>query len=158
MGRYKIDNLKITAPEDIFKNNYQDYANNMIKNIKQAIDIEKSMEPVWERKEKVEQAQLDTAKHTEEMRDSLKVVIENQSKYIGLLEEQLKDISLTLDCIFNTLYDEKEILEESREIYKYIYSEISNGHKVNLREILVDKGMDVALQVITMIITGINRK
>lgn len=35
MGRYKVDNLKVTVPEDIFKNDYQDYMNNIAKNISQ---------------------------------------------------------------------------------------------------------------------------
>lgn len=157
MDLKKLENRELTLPSDIYSNH--SYMDGLIKNVSQINqDFEKSMKPVWEKREKVEQAQIDTAKHTAEMNDSLKKVIENQNKHIEILEEQLKDINLTLDCIFNSVYEETEILEDSIEIYKSIYFEIRNGKKVNLKEMLMDKGLDVIIQVFMLILSQVSVK
>ena len=125
---------------------------------RQREENEKLLKPIWENKEKVDQAQIETAKNTAEMRMDLKTVIENQNSMIKMLESQLKDINLTLDLTFNSLYDLKEISEDALKIYSSIHTQLIQGKKPDIKAHLLDKSSDIAIQVFFLVINGIMRQ
>lgn len=134
------------------------YSNNMSRIIaEQNQQIKEAMKPVWEAREKAQQAQIETANNTAEMKLDLKTVIENQNSMIKILEAQLKDINLSLDLIFGSVYDIKEVSEDSINIYSSINTQIMQGKKPDLKSLLVDKSGDIIIQVFFLVISGVLR-
>jgi hypothetical protein len=121
---------------------------------KQNRENEKLLEEAWEDREKVSQAQIETANNTDEMKRALETIINNQDGMIKMLEGQLKDINLTLDLIFNSLYDIKEISGDALTIYNSIHTQMMQGRKPDIKALLLDKSGDIIIQVFFLLVNG----
>ena len=154
-GFEKVNLGKINDGSDFFKREMilgDMIGQNFSKEInKQNRENEKIMEEVWEKREKVNQAQIETASNTAEMKMDLKTVIENQNSMIKMLEAQLKDLNLTIDLIFDSVYDIKEVSEEAYEIYSSIHAQMMQSKKPDIKALLLDKSSDIVIQVFFLI-------
>lgn len=99
------------------------------------MDIQQS----FQNEARAQRATIETAEHTAEMKDDLKIIIDNQNDYIKILENQNEYIKQVLENLFGSSEDSVIVQKEILKIMQG--SKPTDG-------LLVDKGMDVVIQIV----------
>jgi hypothetical protein len=122
-------------------------------------DIENSRKERERRENENEQNLRISAQNSKEIVDKLQVQInqkdedlQNQRELIQMLKQQLIGINRTLSDLFIIEEGNQEIQEEANELARLIYASLIQNKKVDLKSVLVDKGTDVLLAAIPIIL------
>ena len=78
--------------------------------------------------------------------------LQNQRKLIHMLEDQLHGISRTLSDLFILEEGNKELQEEAKELAKEIYASMIQNKKVDWKTIATDKGIDLTIASIPILL------
>lgn len=78
--------------------------------------------------------------------------LQNQREHIHMLKQQLNGISRTLSDLFIIEENNQEIQEEANILAREIYSSVLQNKKIDWKSLLVDKGPDVLLMSIPIIL------
>ena len=78
--------------------------------------------------------------------------LQNQRELIHMLKQQLNGISRTLSDLFIIEEKNQEILEEANVLARDIYSTMIQNKKIDWKSLLIDKGPDVLLTAIPIIL------
>jgi hypothetical protein len=122
-------------------------------------DIENSRKERERRENENEQNLRISAQNSKEIVDKLQVQInqkdedlQNQRELIQMLKQQLIGINRTLSDLFINEEGNQEIQEEANELARQIYASLIQNRKVDLKSVLADKGPDVLLAAIPIIL------
>ena len=110
-------------------------------------DVDRANNEKVQRELAVKQAAIETAENTAEMRETLEEVVQNQNDYIRLLKQNNQVLADQLDMLKKIFVSGEDSVAVQKEIMRLI-----SEREIDLKELIVDKGIDAALQLIFSLI------